>query len=100
VVNGELRLECEGMTDGVGRGSKILGRAIQRVEINSVGADFFQQLRKHGGGRSAFIARAIVPRENWKHDAHATAMKLLDYLAQRWNSSRQIAQQIQRVQAV
>ena len=99
-MNGELRLEREGMADRVGRGAEFLGRAFQSVEIDSVGADFFQQLRKHGGGGRAFVARAVIPGKNWKHDAHAAAVKLLDDLAQRGKSSRQIAQQVELVAVV
>ena len=97
VANLELRFEGEAMSSGDGGSAKIGGNAFQRVEVDAVGANFFQKLRERFRGRSGLFVRSGIPGEHREKNSDVATMKIRDKFFQRGQAARKIAQKIELI---
>ena len=96
----ELGLKGERMADRIGGLAKTGRDALQRIEVDSVGIDVFEQLRHDSGCATVFTAGSCIPHEQWEKDFYVVAVKLVDHLANTRNPAGKIAQHIKLIAVV
>src|ERR1700682_5016009 len=100
VANIKLRFECERMADGVGSLSEGRGDAFERVKIDAVSVDVFEQLGDCDPWECSFVAGSSVPGEDGEEYFYAATVKLIYHLPDRGDPAGQIAQKVELVAIV
>jgi len=100
VANFELRFESHAVSGGDGSGAEVGGNAFESVEVDAVGADFFQELRERDPGRGGFFAGAGIPGEDGEKNFDVVAVKIVDELFESGEAAGKIAEEIELVAVV